>query len=683
MKDILTTAEVKKQGSAAKVTFWLMILGALGIVYGDIGTSPLYAVNNIFFGHDHLAVNNTTVLSSISLILWAITIVVTLKYIVFVLLANKEGEGGVFALLGLLSTVKEKGKKNIGLMLLIALLILAAGLLLGEGIITPAISVLSAVEGLSLATNVFVPYIIPIAILVLIVLFAFQNKGTSKVGKVFGPIMVLWLITLAFIGIRQIVMNPGILIAISPFWAFKAAFTMHFKTLMVLLGSVVLTVTGVEALYADLGHFGLKPIRISWLAIVYPALILNYLGQGGFLLGSISGGPAVSDGNLFYSLVPHAFLFPLIILATAAAVIACQALISGAFSLVSQAVALHYIPRVRVVHTNKNKEGQIYVPLVNWFLFLGSVSLILSFKTSASLASAYGFAVSGVMFTTTLAMFSVAAFYWGWGWWKNIFIFGIFGLIDLVFLVANSFNFWRGGYVPVVFGLALFVVMVTWHWGREIILNAYDSYSERRKMTELINLKAKLRHNGGSVTDERGHFVEVDRVMIFLIHDPVASRDDMIPVIVRAHMKHHGSIPKHTILLNIQKEKRAYVRSDRYHIHDFGNNLYSVEVRLGFMEEINMENIIKYLKDGNHIPGLSYGKYIIQAGSEEFVADNLHAGLLTKFLTAFYGVIQSLAAPTYRYFGLSQDMSLSTTAIQINVSDDGGKIKMPELDLVV
>ena len=326
----------------------------------------------------------------------------------------------------------------------------------------------------------------------------------------------------------------------------------------------MLAVTGVEALYADMGHFGLQPIRMSWLYFVYPALILNYLGQGAYLLG----GNTVFQNNVFFSLVPHAFIIPMVILATCATVIASQALISGAYSLVAQAVAIDYLPRFRIVHTNKNQEGQIYIPAVNWLLFVGSASLVLIFKSSTALASAYGFAVSGVMFTTSLAMLSVAVIYWKWSWTKSTLLFGFFGLVDLTFLVANSLKFIDGGYVPVTVGVCIFVVMMTWHWGRKIIHGAYDNYADK-KMSDLIVLKSKAEEGSGIVVDERGKFVEADRVIIFLVHNPVMSLEDPIPVILRSHMRHNGSIPRHTILLHIARDKKPYVRAAQMYCDGF------------------------------------------------------------------------------------------------------------------
>jgi KUP system potassium uptake protein len=651
----------------------LLVLGALGVVYGDIGTSPLYAINEIFFGHGKVPLTTLNVLGSISLVLWVLTLVVTFKYIVFVLLANHEGEGGVFALLGLLSGLK----RTIAIGFLIGLLVLAAGLLFGDGLITPAISILSAIEGLSVATNIFNPYIIPITLAVLVVLFSFQYKGTKKIGIIFGPIMITWFTIIALLGLHQIILHPAIFYALNPLYALRLVHTLGFTGTLLVLGAVVLAVTGGEALYADLGHFGLQPIRISWLAIVFPALILNYMGQGAFLLGA----PVGFHGNVFYSLVPAAFIYPMVILATFATIIASQALISGAFSLTAQAIALNFLPRFKISYTNTHHEGQIYVGSVNWILFVGSASLVLIFKSSSGLAAAYGLAVSGVMLATSLAMLPIAADHWKWGWLKSSLLFGSFAVVDFTFLFSNSLKFFEGGYVPVIIGLCVFSLMMTWNWGRMIIYCAYETYSEKRKMADLVSLKNKLSENNGMVNDERGMFVEVDRVVIFLVNKTITSLEDRVPVIVRSYMSHNGSIPRYTILLSITKEKVSHVEHDRYLIKDFGNNLVAIQARFGFMEDIQIHTIVASLQNYINIPGLAHSHYIIKTGREEFKIDRHSCSLQRRWLVRFFGRIQRFATPTYRYFGLNANESLSTTTVQINVSDAGGKVIMPELDL--
>ena len=662
--------------NAKKIALIALIIGALGIVYGDIGTSPLYAVTQIFFGVGQVPVSSYTVIGSISLVIWVLTLVVSLKYVAFVLLANYEGEGGVFSLLSLLSDYKE----TIGITSLIGLLVLAAGFLFGAGLITPAISVLAAVEGLRVATGFFSPYIIPITLAILLLLFSFQYKGTETIGKVFGPIMVVWFAVLAIMGLAQIFHSPAILLAVNPLRAVGVLHYLGVLGTMRILAAVVLAVTGGEALYADLGHFGIRPIRISWLCFVFPALVLNYLGQGAYLLT----GHAVFQGNIFYSLVPHALIYPMVILATAATVIASQALISGAYSLVSQAVALNFLPRFKINHTNKKREGQIYVPTVAWILFIGSAGLVLCFRSSTALASAYGLAESAVMLTTSLSMLFVAGIRWKWRWYSSFVLFGFFTLIDLAFVISNSLKFFQGGYVPIVIGLIIFLVMMTWHWGRGVIAKAYDSYAEKRKMSDIAVLKRRLAEGEGSVSDERGIFVEADRVVIFLVPKPVLGPDDPVPVILRAHMRNNGSIPRYSILLHIARARTARVRGERYTVTNFGNNLVGIEAKFGFMEQVSIESVVNELKARNDLSsvaaGLVFDRYLVEVGAEQFSISR--TVFWNHLRVRCFRLLQRLATPTYRYFGVKDNSLLSTTALEINVNDTGGSIILPELDLV-
>jgi KUP system potassium uptake protein len=380
-------------------------IASLGVVFGDIGTSPLYAVREIFLGHALPNYSTSDIIGVISVVFWALTLIITIKYVIFVLRADNDGEGGVFALYGLIDQLGKKKNLTIS-----GLLIFASGLLLGDGIITPAISVISAVEGLKVMTPVFEPYVVPITIAILTGLFSIQSKGTSRVGSIFGPVMLIWFFVLAVLGISHIMIRPEILSALNPMHAIEFFLRHSLQTVVLVLGSIILVVTGGEAMYEDLGHFGRFPIRLSWLIVAYPALVLNYLGQGAFLL---SGKP-ISGGNLFFSMVPNGLLFPMVILATLATIIASQALISGVFSLVSQAISLGLFPFMHVDHTHKEHMGQIYVRQINIFLFIGSVVLVLYFGSSSRMASAYGLAIAGVEFVTTLGMISIAREVWKW-----------------------------------------------------------------------------------------------------------------------------------------------------------------------------------------------------------------------------------------------------------------------------
>lgn len=656
-----------------KTPLILLLIGALGIVYGDIGASPLYAINEIFFGHGHLSMTPAHVLGSISLVIWILTLVVTLKYVAFVLLADHEGQGGIFALLGLLSELKKRKFTFILTILLVA----AAGLLFGEGLITPAISLLAAVEGLAVLAPSLKAFVIPVALVILALLFIFQYKGTSKVGRIFGPVMIVWFTTIAGLGLYQTFVTPEILLAINPVHAISLLFSLSLTQIFFLFSAVILAVAGVEALYTDMGHFGLRPIRMSWVFFVYPALILNYLGQGALLLSG-----SVHSGNVFYSLVPKVFLLPLVILATLTTVIASQAFISGAYSLVAQAVALNYLPRFRIVHTNKVHEGQIYVPAVNWLLFIGAASCILFFQSSTALAAAYGITAAGVMFITTLGMFAISTMHWKWHWFKTFVVLGIFLIIDGIFFISTSMQFFRGAYVPVIFALVLFVIMMVWHWGRGLIYRAYESYSTERKLSYMIELKAKLEESGGVVVDDRGQFVEAGRTVIFMIQKAVTSPDDQMPILVRAYMKQNGAIPKYSILLHINRSRRSVVTSNRYEVTDLGHGIHAVEARFGFMEKISLERIMNYLRDEVGLKGLSYDRYMIEVGEDALRVDDDRSSFMTEVRARFFRALQMIATPAYRYFGVKGNISLTTTTMPIYVSDQGGTMRLPELDLV-
>ncbi len=653
----------------------LLILAALGVVYGDIGTSPLYAVNQIFLGGSGALVPiRADVLGSISLIFWALAIIVSLKYLVFVVLADHEGHGGVFALLGIL----EEHKKKIIVAVLLVVLLLSAGLLLGEGVMTPAISVLAAVEGLAVANPAVSPYLVLIASIVLTILFAFQYKGTHRLGIVFGPIMVAWFVAIALIGVGQIIAHPDILWALNPLYGIELLTKLSLRGLFYLFTGIVLSISGVEALYADLGHFGKTPLRHAWLWFVYPALLLSYFGQGAFLLGVGKTGLA-GVLSVFYATVPAVFLYPMIALATLATVVASQALISGAYSLIAEAIALNYLPRFKVIHTNRDHEGQIYVPAVNWFLYIGAVVLVITFGSSTALASAYGFAIAGVMLTTTLAMAAVAILWWRWPLWRGIAVFGIFTLIDLVFLLTTSLKFMDGGWVPVAIGGGLFILMISWHWGRQVIAGALEHHESDRTMRSLIDLKKRLTVGEGMVADERGRFVEADRAVIFLIPQSVDALDDEIPIIVRAYMRRNGAIPKHVVLLHIDRVRTAYVRKGHYRVVPFGANIWSVSGRFGFMEDINLHAVIAALI--NDIPVLKHNRFLLEAGTEE-IHFSPTLSWWNRLRLRLFRLLQRLATPTYRYFGIESSTSLSTTTFHIYVDDRIATIRLPELDLV-
>jgi len=564
-----------------------MSLAALGVVYGDIGTSPLYAINEIFFGRARNAIIQADVLGVISIVFWALTLTVSVKYVLMVLRADSDGEGGVFALFSLIQNSKANNKFT---KILSTLLIIAAGLLLGDGIITPAISVISAVEGLKVMTTTFNPYIVPITIVILTGLFAIQSSGTHTIGRLFGPIIVVWFVAIGLIGASHIASYPMIFQAINPLYAIQFFMTHELHTLFIILGSVILVMTGGEAMYADMGHFGKKPIRVSWFALVYPMLILNYFGQGAYMLS----GKEVFADNIFYSMVPKLFLVPMVILATLSTIIASQALISGAFSLIAQAVSLGLLPFVKIIHTHEHHVGQIYIPIVNWLLYTGCVALVILFQSSSRLASAYGLAVAGVMLVTTLSMIAVSRYVWNWSWIKSLLIFIPFVLLDMAFLSANSLKLIEGGYIPLGIGFFVLFVIQSWQWGRTFIRKEYDSY-KRGTLNDLIKMK------------ENKIYPEIPKSYIFMTPQKTQLEEEM-PTLMQIFIDRYGALPKHIVFLTVKIEKRPYVKKEqRYEIINFGkvgweyDTLASVVVNFGFMEDPNVENVLKNLAEHHEI----------------------------------------------------------------------------------
>ncbi|MFC6684242.1 potassium transporter Kup [Marinobacter koreensis] len=442
-------------------------LAVLGIVYGDIGTSPIYALRECFRGVSPVPINEANILGILSLIFWALVIVISLKYMVFILRANNHGEGGIFALLALLRPDQAQNSSSRRTLILLGLF--GAGLLYGGTMLTPAISVLSAVEGLEVAAPSLESYVLPVTIAILVVLFAMQKHGTAKVGAMFGPIMVAWFLTLAALGINSILDHPEVLKAVVPWYAVQFLASNHLAGFLVLIG-VFLVVTGGEALYADLGHFGATPIRAVWFFFVLPALLLNYFGQGALLLDK-------PEGTLqpFFHLAPDWALFPLIGLATAATIIASQAVITGAFSLTRQAVQLGFVPRLKVQQTSEHSHGQIYMPGINWFLMIAAIALVLTFRSSNNLAAAYGVSVNATMLVTTILAFNVARERGGWSLAKATLFLLVFLTVDLAFLTANAETIPRGGWFPVAMGAVIFTVIVTWRRGTELLIQSYEA----------------------------------------------------------------------------------------------------------------------------------------------------------------------------------------------------------------
>jgi KUP system potassium uptake protein len=542
-------------------------LAALGIVYGDIGTSPLYAMRECFAQPHGTAVSHDNVLGILSLFFWALTLVIVVKYLSIVMRADNGGEGGTFALIALLDP-KTIEKKRSGV-LLVLLGLFGASLLSGEGIITPAISVLGAVEGLKEAIDpakreAFEPYIVYISVGIILGLFIIQKRGTGGVGAIFGPSMLVWFGTIAVLGVRWILRRPEVLEAVNPLYAvhFFAANKLHG---FLVLGSVVLCITGGEALYADMGHFGKAPIRIAWYAVVFPALLLNYGGQAAYLLER--GG----DGHPFFGLVEGWLRFPLVVIATIAAVIASQALISGSFSLARAAVQLGFFPRVSIVHTSGASEGQIYVPEVNWGLLAACLALVVGFGSSSKLAAAYGIAVTGTMSITSILFFSVARRRWGWGFAPAAALVGIFLAVDLSFFSANLHKLGSGGWVPLAIGATVFTVMTTWRRGRQLLAEAFVAQTLPLDVF-MADIEATKPHR-------------VQGTAVFMTSNPKGA-----PPVLLHHFKHNKTLHEQVLLLSIATQHVPEVpHGDRIvELHELGHGFYQVSAAYGFMQTPNV-----------------------------------------------------------------------------------------------
>jgi len=483
------------------------VIGAIGVVFGDIGTSPLYALGSSLDAAQYVPGDHAKVLGLLSLIFWSLAIVVTVKYVGIIMRADNAGEGGVLSLVALVQ--QHFGTAVPWVRHAVALGVLGTALFYCDALITPAISVLSAVEGLTILDPDFTRAVLPITLGVIVVLFAIQRRGTEKVGRLFGPVMVVWFLTLAVLGVMSIVHAPDVLLAVNPLYGL-GLLAAHPGIGLAILGAVILAVTGCEALYADMGHFGRRPVRVGWLVLVWPALVLNYFGQGALLIHS---GVAIS--NPFYALAPQALLPLLVLLATVATVIASQAVISGAFSLTREAVQLDLLPRVRVQQTSADSRGQIFVPAANVFLFVCVILFVLAFRSSAALASAYGVAVMGTMFVTTLLGLLVARSMWKWSWWRVGPLFGLLLIVDLAFLAGNTTKIASGGWVPLAFAALMFAMFVTWRDGRQRLRAELEAAGVRRISLATSLYRAAI---AGLVVaareiGERGTFDYLDRCL--------------------------------------------------------------------------------------------------------------------------------------------------------------------------
>lgn len=554
-----------KKGASAT-----LMLAAIGVVFGDIGTSPLYALKECFSPDHGIPFSPAAVYGVISMVFWAFAIVVSLKYVLFVMRANNHGEGGILALMALaLRTAPVNSKRSL---LIIMAGVFGACMFYGDAIITPAISVLSAVEGMEVISSDFTRYVIPVTILILIVLFFIQKTGTAVVGNLFGPVMLVWFAVIGLMGLNQVIESPQIFAAINPMYAFKFM-EEHSLQGFIVLGAVFLVLTGAEALYADMGHFGVKPIRMGWFFIVMPCLILNYFGQGAMFLNNPE-----TITNPFFLMIPEAFVFPLVILATVATVIASQAVISGAFSMTSQAILLGFVPRMKVRHTSDREIGQIYMPLVNWTLLVLVIAVVLAFKKSENLAAAYGIAVTTTMIVTTFLAAIVMRVVWRWNAFLVALVIGSFLVVDFAFLAANLLKIMEGGWFPLLLGAACFLLLMTWYQGRQLL--------RQNAVNNGIHLKEFI----DSLMKHPPHRVEGTAVFL-------TAHVDYLPVSFLHNLKHNHVLHERVFFLKVSIWDVPYVKDEeRITLRELGHNIYVVRAVYGFNETPDMGNIIELIE---------------------------------------------------------------------------------------
>ena len=556
-----------KSGSSSFAT---LSLGALGVVYGDIGTSPLYVMKTVFDKANGLTLNPANLIGIVSLIFWSMMVVVTLKYVTLIMRADNHGEGGIMALLALAaSSVADKPKLR---HILLMSGVFGAALFYGDGVITPAISVLSAVEGLELATPSLTPYVVQITLVVLVVLFMLQKRGTAGIGAVFGPVMVVWFAVLAGSGLVHLLEAPAILAALNPLAGLKFALQ-HRWLAFVVLGSVVLALTGAEALYADMGHFGRKPIQLAWFALVLPALALNYFGQGALLLAH----PGALE-NPFFRMFPQWALVPMVLLATIATVIASQAVISGAFSMTKQAIQLGFLPRMRITHTSAKEVGQIYVPAVNTALLIAVIAAVVGFRSSTALGAAYGIAVTGTMMITTFLTFYVLRYAWKFSLWPALLATGFFFLIDLTFFSANLLKIVDGGWFPLAIGAIAFVGMVTWARGRELLSESLRA--------EAIELKPFLK---SVLTDPP---MRVPGTAVFMNGEA-----DLTPTALLHNLKHNNVLHETNLFVTVNTLDVPWVPfAQRARAELLCKGCWAVTLRFGFKNDLDVPAALELLK---------------------------------------------------------------------------------------
>ncbi|MFT3774309.1 MAG: potassium transporter Kup [Minicystis sp.] len=604
-----------------------LAFAALGVVFGDIGTSPLYALKECVSKEHGVAPTAENVLGLLSLIFWALMMVVTVKYLTFIMRADNQGEGGILALLALVPD-KLRGKgARVGF--IAAIVVFGAALLYGDGIITPAISVLSAIEGLEVATDKLKPAVVPLTCAILVGLFAVQKRGTEGIGKVFGPVMVVWFTAIAALGVVYIGKNPAVLRALWPGYA-VSFFAAHGGHGIVVLGSVVLAITGGEALYADMGHFGRVPIRMAWYGVVLPALVLNYFGQGALLLAD----PAAAE-NPFFALVPKgALTYALVAVAAAATVIASQALISGAYSLTHQAVQLGFLPRVTVKHTSSETEGQIYIPEVNWGLAAACIALVLAFRESSKLAAAYGIAVTGTMGITSVVYFVVLRQTWRWPLWKALPLLVLFLAWDLPFFASNLLKFMEGGWVPMLVGVVIFTLMIIWKRGRAFLAESFEARSKPiDAFLEGLDRTVKARVPGTAV---------------FL-----TSSDREVPPVLVHHVRHNKVLHETVVLLTVRTEHVPRVDpATEFELRALDRGFFRLVIHSGFMQTPDVPALLRAAAARTGVP-IDFDETTYYLGRESFLATE--AGKMGRITEGLFAFMARNAGGATAYFGLPPD----------------------------
>lgn len=710
----------------AEVSVWHRIRQATGTVYGDIGTSVLYTVmeitrETVFLKHHHLGheqaaalvlaggdlLTRNEILGGLSLVIWAL-IFLTIKYDLIIMRADHRGEGGTFALWSLLQG--GAGKILFG-SLVSFLVVCAAALLAADGIITPPISMLGAFEPLGQTMSV-------IATLVcLFFLFKMQWRGTSRVGGVFGWFMILiWFPWIAIKGLPWIIANPGVFLAINPIYAIQFLWSFPWVGSLVVLGVVVLAITGGEAKYADLGHFsraskvpvldgesvapadsGRVPVMLSWFIIVLPSLLICYAGQSAYMLGK--GVPP--RANTFYAITPKTNIewldtvisFCDMTVAAMAAIIASQALITGMFSIVKQATALGFVPRFQVFHTDEHGEGQVYIPAVNWALFLGCIWVTIVFQTSGNLAAAYGVAVTGTMGITTLIFGYVAYYRWRWHVGVVLALCVPIFVVDILFFASNLLKIASGGYVPVLIAAVLVTAMMIWQWGRRSLASAFYDFGVRegKKIEWLVALREKVDEIELAIQENlpaarqliqgSRRLVESDRAAVFLCSRPVESSESYVPVVLRIFLKKYGVLPARVVLLHVNQMSVASIQEEgRYAVKKLGNDIHSVVVNYGYMEHPDVRNVLKELQRKKLLP-IASERWIIEVGEEEIIVDR-NLGFFKKIVVVTFGWILRLSTPAHKYLGLVYDAAVSKEIVPVVFSPSGVKVSLPELELI-